>query len=158
MKSIKSILILLIGMMALLNVSCSNENEQKKQNELTLSKDYDLVPISTEDANYTMLINYSDYLSYKFVVTDEKGDKVWSNPSIEQLQEYFDINYITNRPKVICHEHVSGNESLHYVTVQADNGDYYMVMVNTFYSPPKATVYAFGSYNPCGHTSEYSKK
>lgn len=150
MKSIKSILILSIGMIAFLNVSCSNESGQNKPESSTLNKEDELIPISPQDAYYSMLVHYGDNLIEKYVAVDGNGERYWTNPSIATLQDYFDINY-TNKATVVCHNHSAGNKHIHYVTVLADNGDYYVAMVDTFWNPPTVNLFSFGSYNPCGH-------
>lgn len=61
MKSIKSILILAIGMMALLNVGCSNESGQNKKVQTELNKDGDTPPKTVfEDIQSLVELNIKD--------------------------------------------------------------------------------------------------
>lgn len=137
----KKILFILLSLFLL--TSCTSEVEQKENSQLLNRTS--LNEITEADENYAILNDYSDYLSNDF-----EGNYA----SVDDLQVFFERTQSGKKAKVICHEHHPSNSDFHYVTIQS-HGNYYLVFVNTEYSPPRTILYPFGAHNPCGQVMSY---
>lgn len=83
MKSIKLNLILLIGMISLVSVSCSNETEQTKTS-YSKDGDSDKVLVDKDNPNYDEITAFNNelYAKYKFQNSDGNEDIYLPEPGV----------------------------------------------------------------------------
>jgi len=148
MKARFSIFIFLIGMISLMNVSCSNDNGQKEKignGELNKFGDLPFVNVNPKDTDYQMLVDFSN-----FIIDNSLNDNnEWVEMSQDHMQSFFNEYPIDKRPKVECHEHCSCCPSQHLVTVH-HNGNHYQVLIESGNPPKVISIVNFGIQSPCG--------
>lgn len=90
----KKLVLLALFSVTLSFMSCSNNEPQTKQEVFLPNKDGSGgTPIDVNDVNYTTLNNFSNYVVEKYTYINEKNEVVWVEPSTEELQLYFDVNF-----------------------------------------------------------------
>lgn len=148
----KKLILFLALCMSFFMLSCSNETtKENKQSEMFAKNLDDGVLINVEDENYDILKNFGDFIIKKYTYIDSKGSLKFNEVPTSELEVYLTENVSEERrPRVICNVTLPGIlYDIHYVVVQASNGLYYSVEVNTFFNPPKARILSHSQNNPC---------
>jgi hypothetical protein len=151
----KKIIFSLLAIVALSFASCSSD-EQNTQSPTTqmLSKggDYRLYTIDnripTTNVDREDIATFTNQLLDTYTVVDK--DNVNFLPVDSPTIDTESNTTLTAKPKVICHEHPYPD--IHDVVVQADNGLYYMVIINdgAWGWGASVSICFSSTYNPCG--------